>query len=188
MADTDRLLEDYIPVVKYHGLNTDKAVTLGGAITAASTLAVTGAVTFSDTSLHTGVATFTAAPAFTAAPTGANVLRTIIDSETVGDTIVITAAQCGTTFNNKATSGTPSWTLPTAAAGLWYTFTVSVVTAGFTITGGTMKFKTAADGTTLSGTTLTNTQGTAVVNDTITFVCDGTVWRMTSQSGIFAAS
>ena len=33
------LLEDYIPVVKYEGLNTDKAVALG------STLAVTGAIT-----------------------------------------------------------------------------------------------------------------------------------------------
>jgi hypothetical protein len=99
---------------------------------------------------------------------------------------VLTAAQSGQIFNNRATSGTPSWTLPTAANGLWFTFTVSDVTTGFTVTGGTMKAKTAATGTTLSGTTLTNTQATAVVNDTITFVCDGTVWRMVAQSGIFA--
>ncbi|MEK0326866.1 MAG: hypothetical protein QQN63_14305, partial [Nitrosopumilus sp.] len=97
-----------------------------------------------------------------------------------------TAAQSGQTFNNRSTSGSPSWTLPTAADGLWFTFTVSDVTAGFTITGGTMKYKTSATGSTLSNTTLTNTQGTAVVNDTITFVCDGTVWRMVAQSGIFA--
>jgi hypothetical protein len=91
-------------------------------------------------------------------------------------------------FNYRSTSGSPSWTLPTAANGLWYTFTVSDVTTGFTVTGGTIKAKTSATGTAISGTTLTNTQGTAVVGDTITLVCDGTVWRMVAQSGIFAAS
>lgn len=164
------LLEDHLPVVKYQGLNTNKAASFG------STLAVTG------------VATFTGAPAFTAAPTGANALRPIVDSALVGATVALTAAQCGGVFNNRATSGSPSWTLPTAANGLWYTFTVSDVTAGFTITGGTIKAKTAATGTAISGTTLTNTQGTAVVGDTITLVCDGTVWRMVAQSGIFAAT
>lgn len=136
----------------------------------------------------TGVATFTAAPVFSAAPSGAGVLRTITDSALVGATVALTAAQCGQTFNNRSTSGSPSWTLPTASNGLWYTFTVSDVTTGFTVTGGTIKAKTSAAGTAISGTTLTNTQATAVVGDTITLVCDGTVWRMVAQSGIFAAS
>jgi hypothetical protein len=169
------LLEDNIPVVRHNGLNTDKDATLGG------NLAVTGTVGV------TGVATFTAAPVFTAGiPTGA-VLRTSNDSALVG-TVVLTAVQSGQTFNNRATSGSPSWTLPTAANGLWYTFTVSSTSAGFTVTGGTIKCKTNASGTALSGTTLTNTQGTAVVGDTITLVCDGTVWRMVAQSGIFACA
>jgi hypothetical protein len=169
-------LEDALPVVKHNGLNTAKAVTME------STLAVTG------TSAFTGVSTFTAAPVFTAGiPTG-SVLRTVTDSALVGATVALTAAQSGQTFNNRATSGSPSWTLPTAANGLWYTFTVSDVTTGFTVTGGTMKIKTSASGTALSGTTLTNTQGTAVVGDTITLVCDGTVWRMVAQSGIFACA
>ena len=163
-----RNIEDYLPPVKEDGLQTARAVVFG------STLVVTGA------------ATFTAAPVFLAAPSGAGVLRTVTDSALVGATVILTAAQCGQTFNNRASSGSPSWTLPTAANGLWYSFTVSDVTTGFTITGGTMKYKTAATGTTLSTTTLTNTQGTAVVNDTITFVCDGTVWRCVAQSGIFA--
>jgi hypothetical protein len=188
-------LSQYDPAVKY-GANIDAPadVSVADDLTVTDTLGVTGVTTLTGDVIHsttatfTGVASFTAAPAFTAAPTGANTLRTIVDSAAVGATVVLTAAQCGTTFNNASTSGSPSWTLPTAAAGLWYTFTVSDVTTGFTITGGTMKFKTTATGTTLSGTTLTNTQGTAVVNDTITLVCDGTVWRMTSQSGIFAAS
>ena len=170
------LLEDYTPVVKYQGLNTGKDTVIGG------TLVVTG------TSAFTSVATFTAAPVFTAGiPSGA-VKRNITDSALVGATVALTAAQSGLTFNNRSTSGSPSWTLPTAANGLWYTFTVSDTTTGFTVTGGTIKCKTNASGTALSGTTLTNTQGTAVVGDTITLVCDGTVWRMVAQSGIFACA
>lgn len=165
-----RKLEQYSGVIAQDGFNTDKAATFG------STVAVTG------------VATFTAAPVFTAGiPTGA-VLRTVTQSALVGATVVLTAAQSGQTFDNRATSGTPSWTLPAAANGLWYTFTVSSVTAGFTVTGGTIFAKTNAAGTSVTGTTLTNTQGTAVVGDTITLVCDGTSWRMVAQSGIFTAS
>lgn len=169
-------IEQYSPLVIAQGLNTDKNVSLGG------TLAVTG------TSAFTGVATFTAAPSFTAAPTGASPVRTVTNSALVGATVALTAAQCGQTFNNRSTSGSPSWTLPTAANGLWYTFTVSDVTTGFTVTGGTIVAKTSASGTAITGTTLTNTQGTAVVGDTITLVCDGTSWRMVAQSGIFAAA
>jgi hypothetical protein len=168
-AEYDTTIESSLPVVQNSGLNTLKAATFG------STVAVTG------------VATFTVAPIFTAGAPNAT-LRTITDSALVGATVALTAAQSGQTFNNRSTSGTPSWTLPTAANGLWFTFTVSDVTAGFTVTGGTIKCKTSASGTTLSGTTLTNTQGTAVVNDTITLVCDGTVWRMVAQSGIFACA
>lgn len=164
-----RLLEDYLPPIKEDGLVTAKPVTLQ------STLAVTG------------VATFTAAPAFTAAPTGPTA-RLITDSALVGATVALTAAQSGQTFNNRSTSASPSWTLPTAANGLWYTFTCSDTTTGFTVTGGTMKAKASATGAAITGTTLTHTQGTAVIGDTITLNCDGTVWRMVAQAGIFAAA
>lgn len=150
-------LEDYIPVVKYAGLNTDKDVSFGGAV------------------------------AFANAPTGP-VKSPVNINALVGATVVLTAAQSGQVFVNRSTSGTPSWTLPTAADGLTYTFVVASTTAGFTVTGGTIKAKTSATGTAISGTTLTNTQGTAVVGDTITLVCDGTSWLMTSQSGIFTAA
>lgn len=171
------LLEDYLPVVKYNpGIETNLAVTLG------STLSVTGTTTLSGTTVISGPISFAQAP------TGASVSRTTTQSALVGATVALTAAQSGQVFNNRSTSGSPSWTLPTAANGLWYTFTVSNVTAGFTVTGGTIHAKTTATGTAISGTTLTNTQATAVVGDTITLVCDGTVWRMVSQSGIFAAA
>lgn len=166
-----------IPGVGVHGLNTLQASNLAGMLVDAS-----GNVTIPGTLAVTG------ATAFTVAPTGAGPVRTVTNSALVGATVALTAAQCGQTFNNRSTSGSPSWTLPTAANGLWYTFTVSDVTTGFTITGGTIVAKTTATGTAITGTTLTNTQGTAVVGDTITLVCDGTSWRMVAQSGIFAAT
>jgi len=132
-------------------------------------------------------ASFGSTVAFTAAPTGPTV-RTVTQSALVGATVVLTAADSGSVLVNRATSGSPSWTLPTAANGLWFTWVVASTTAGFTVTGGTIKAKTNAAGTAISGTTLTNTQGTAVVGDTITLVCDGTNWLMTAQSGIFAAA
>lgn len=165
-------LEDWVPDVRGAGLNTQENTSVGG------NLAVTGTSTF------TGVATFTANPVFSAGQQR----TTVVESALVGATVALTAAQSGGVFINRSTSGSPSWTLPTAAAGLYYTFYVSNVTAGFTVTGGTIKAKTSATGTAISGTTLTNTQGTAVVGDNITLVCDGTNWIAVSQSGIFAAA
>jgi hypothetical protein len=159
-------IESYVPVVKYHGLNTDKAATFG------STVAVTG------------VATFTAAPSFAGGQTRPDVQLSAL----VGATVVLTSAMSGAVLINRSTSGSPSWTLPTNVAGLYYTFYVRDVTTGFTVTGGTIKAKTNAAGTAISGTTLTNTQGTAVVGDTITLVADGTNWVAVAQSGIFAAA
>jgi len=170
-------IEQYLPVVKLNeGLYTEKPIQTTGSMSIGTTLAVTG------------VATFTAAPVFTAGiPTG-SFLRTVTDSALVGATVVLTAAQSGQVFNYRSTSASPSWTLPTAANGLWFTFTCSDTTAGFTVTGGTMKAKASATGAAITGTTLTHTQGTAVIGDTITFVCDGTVWRMVAQAGVFAAA
>lgn len=175
-------LEDHLPVVKYEGLNSAKNGTLSGVLTLSGANVYSGAGTFS------GVQTFSAAPSFSVAPTGASPVRTVTNSAAAGATVALTVAQCGQTFNNASTSGSPSWTLPTAANGLWYTFTVSNVTTGFTVTGGTIFAKANAAGASVTGTTLTNTQATAVVGDTITLVCDGTSWRVVAQSGIFAAA
>lgn len=158
-------IEDVLPPVQSAGLNTAKNTSLGG------TLAVTG------------VATFSAVPSF-----AAGLRRPVSQSALAGATVVLTAADSGSVLINRSTSGSPSWTLPTAAAGLYYTFYVANTTAGFTVTGGTIKAKTSATGTAISGTTLTNTQGTAVVGDTITLICDGTNWIGVNQSGIFAAA
>lgn len=167
MALGNLLIENYVPVVKLNeGIRTEKA------ISTSSTLTVTGAITTS------------AAPVFSGGQTRPDVQLSAL----VGATVALTAAMSGATLINRSTSGSPSWTLPTNAAGLYYTFYVRDVTTGFTVTGGTIKAKTSATGTAISGTTLTNTQGTAVVGDTITLLADGTNWIAIAQSGIFAAS
>lgn len=161
-----QLIEDVLPPIQSAGLNTNKAVVLG------STLSVTGATTF------------------TVAPTGPDI-STVSTSALVGATVVLTASDSGKTLINVSTSASPSWTLPTAANGLIFTFICGNTTTGFTVTSSTavIHFKTSASGTVLtSTTTLTNTQGTAIVGDTISLVCDGTAWWMTAISGIFAAS
>lgn len=135
--------------------------------------------------------TFTGTNTFSGTVTmSGGTVRPVSLSALVGATVVLTAANSGGVFINRSTSGSPSWTLPAATtAGLTYTFVVSNTTAGFTVTAaGTIYAKTGAAGTAISGTTLTNTQGTAVVGDTITLVSDGTGWRMTHQSGVFAAA
>lgn len=93
------LLENYEPCVAESGLNTNKAVALG------STLAVTG------------VATFTAAPVFTAAPTGQKTTNVLASS---GNT-TITAATSGSTRLFDSAAGI-TYTLPAPVVGLQYDF------------------------------------------------------------------
>lgn len=115
----------------------------------------------------------------------------VVTSALVGATVVLTAAQSGSVLINASTSGSPSWTLPAATtSGLNFTFITANTTAGFTITGAqVIHAKTSASGTAItSTTTITNTQGTAVVGDFLEIVSDGAVWWSRSQSGIFAAS
>ena len=130
--------------------------------------------------LVSGTSTFSGGTTGTTRPTSTNAL--------VGATVVLTAADSGKVFINRSTSGTPSWTLPTAADGLTYTFCCANATAGFTVTGGTIFAKANPAGAAITGTTLTHTQGSAVIGDAITLVCDGTSWRAVAQLGTFAAS
>jgi hypothetical protein len=172
------LIEGYIPFIMSEGFNTNKNIVVGGSANVDMSGSTgtfkfpTGAVTFGG-----GAVSGFAAP--------------IIQSALVGATVVLTAAQSGVVCINRSTSGTPSWTLPAATtAGLEYTFICGNTTAGFTVTGAqVIHFKTSASGTVLtSTTTLTNTQGTAIVGDFISIVSDGAVWWMTGISGTFAAS
>ena len=171
-------IENYEPYVMQNGgLASNKPATFGGTV-ATGALTVTGNATVSGTLAVTGAITGPRTTSFTT-------------SALVGATVVLTASQSGGTFQNVSTSGSPSWTLPTAAVGLEFTFLTGNTTAGFTVTSSTavIHAKTSATGTAITTTTtLTNTQATAVVGDAITIVCDGTAWWIKSQTGIFAAS
>lgn len=118
--------------------------------------------------------------------------RSVSSSAATGATVVLGLSDSGKILINKSTGGSPSWTLPASApAGIYFTFVCGNTTAGFTVTSASQVIhaKTSATGTAITTTTtLTNTQGTAVVGDTITIISDGTAWWMTHQSGIFAAS
>lgn len=136
-----------------------------------------------------GTSTFSGATNFTGAVTNTGgVYRPVTQSALVGATVVLTAANSGSVNINRSTSGSPSWTLPTNVAGLTYTFCTANTTAGFTVTGGTIKAKANPAGAAITGTTLTNTQATAAIGDTITLVADGTNWVMVAQGGTFAAA
>lgn len=136
-----------------------------------------------------GTNTFSGATSFTGAVTNTGgVSLPVTQSALVGATVVLTSAGSGGVFINRSTSGSPSWTLPTNVAGLTYTFVCSNTTAGFTVTGGTIKAKASATGAAITGTTLTHTQGTAVIGDHITLVADGTNWYSIAQAGAFAAA
>ena len=172
ITNKNRLLEKYSQVVRLDGLNTNKNVNIGVAAGGSTATLSVGSGGINTTGSITG-----------------GVLVPAVQSALVGATVVLTAAQSGGVFINRSTSGSPSWTLPAASNGLEYTFVTANTTAGFTVTAaGTIYAKTSATGTAVSGTTLTNTQATAVVGDAITLVSDGTGWRMTSQTGIFTAA
>jgi len=172
IINKNRLLEKYVQVVRMDGLNTNKNVNIGVAAGGSTATLSVGSGGINTTGSITGA-----------------VLVPATQSALVGATVVLTAAQSGGVFINRSTSGSPSWTLPAASNGLEYTFITANTTAGFTVTAaGTIYAKTSATGTAVSGTTLTNTQATAVVGDAITLVSDGTGWRMTAQTGIFTAA
>lgn len=139
--------------------------------------------TFSGSNTFSGATTLSGTVTYS----GSTVKKTA-QSALVGATVVLTSADSGSVLFNRSTSGSPSWTLPTAAAGLSFTFCCANTTAGFTVTGGTMFARADPDGAAITGTTLTHTQGTAVVGDSITFVSNGTNWYATAQVGIFAAA
>jgi len=178
IINKNRLIEKYLQVVRMDGLNTNKNVNVGVAAGGSTATLSVGTGGINTTGSITATGTITG-----------GVLVPVTQSALVGATVVLTAAQSGGLFINRSTSGSPSWTLPAASNGLEYTFITANTTAGFTVTAaGTIYAKTNASGTAISGTTLTNTQSTAVVGDAITLVSDGTGWRITAQTGVFAAA
>lgn len=166
-------IEYYIPAVMENGLMTQKNASIGGTLTV------------------TGVATFTAVPVFSSGLVGS--------TEVVTATNVITATESGKTFFLDAVAGFES-TLPTAAAGLRFTFIVKTAPTsnGYTITGspadkifGTVACSGAED--TVNGVTGNAADNAilvanvALIGDLLDFFSDGTNWYITGNVNTFAA-
>jgi hypothetical protein len=179
-----QLLENFLPVVQYHGLNTDKAVAFG------STLAVTGAVTLASTLAVTGAITATGAVS------GPRYFQT----EASAATIAVTAAQSGGVFLATKGSATQTYTLPAVAAGLMYTFICGHASGEILIDQAASEVITitsfAAVGAdadtgiiaTAAGTGIKNTAGTNAIGDSITLVSDGVGWYSVGiTAGIWAS-
>lgn len=152
MAAATPLLEDYLPIVKYHGLNTNKDVDLGGAfnVDGAATLGSTLAVT-SNFSVNTNKFTVAASSGNTAVAgtldvTGATTLGGAVNfKRQVTDTggayatpIVLTAAQSGRVLLVDDAAGL-DFTLPAIAAGdigvhFLFCVTVTVTSNNFRVT------------------------------------------------------
>jgi len=127
------LIENFVPVVKYHGLNTEKPVALG------STLAVTGAFTASGLTKSPNIVkqqTITDVDAQNATPTIAQILGGIVthNSKTGAGTVTVptgTAMSAG--VSGVAIGSTIEW--------LYYnrgdqTATITQAASGHTLIGG----------------------------------------------------
>lgn len=136
------LIENYIPAVMYHGLNTNKAVDFG------STLAVTGATTLASTLAVTGAATFASTVDMSAG--AVKMKRNVLASS--GNT-TMTAGMSGSIMLLDGAG--VDYTLPAIGAGdigmeFWFVTTVTAtdqtITAGAAdlLTGGVMCMSTSA--------------------------------------------
>jgi len=163
-----RTLESYLPPVQEDGIVTSKDTTLSGALT------VSGATTF------------------TGATTG---LRHNTESISAA-TKTVTSAMSGRMFVDVLGSGTTTFTLPDAVAGLTYTFVCGNASGEILInpqSGDAIVGKThgAENGTGIApaaGTGIKNTAATNVVGDFCTLVAlDGTTWYMVAVAGVWAS-
>ncbi len=154
------LIEDYIPVIKYQGINTAKDVTLSGTNTLSGATTITG--TFSATG------------------------GTTANTEVVTTTNVITASESGKIFYLNAAAGFLS-TLPTPAAGLSFRFIVQTAptSVGYTIAtassaniikGMIVERAGGAGVSSAVGDLVTLVANQSIAADWLMFFSDGTSW------------
>ena len=147
--------------------------------------------TFTGTNTFTG--SLVASGGVTGTVTG-GVVRPVAAQAT--GTKSVSAAESGTVFVNTQGASTTTFTLPSAAAGLTYTFVESNASGEILITPATgdaivTKIHAAQDGTALApaaGTGIKNTAATNVAGDCITLVAlDTTTWYGVGMTGLWAS-
>ena len=177
MADlTEGLLEDNLPVVRYHGLNTNKNIKVGGSATV-------------DLSESTGTFKF---------PTGvtSGLKRAVTRGSSSTHTLLV--GDSGMVFVAMLGSATQTYTLPAVAtAGVEFTFVcghasgeILVTTAGtdpLVMTSFAAVGVDADTGIVSVTTGIKNTAATNAIGDTLTIVSDGVTWfGLGITSGIWA--
>lgn len=168
------LIENYIPVIKYQGFNTEKDIVSSGAFT------LSGVATLS------GAANFSGAVAFTGSTSG--VKRSAVVGTSA--TYALSSALSGTVYVATKTSATQTYNLPAVAtsAGSIFTFICghadgeilvtpksgeAIVITTFAAVGADADTSIVAPA---AGTGIKNTAGSNAVGDNLTLVCDGTKW------------
>lgn len=180
------LLEDNLPVVKFEGLNTNKAVVLGSTLSVAGAITATGGVAGAVTGNVTGNLT------------GGNI-RPV--TEGTAATYALTTADSGRVYVATKTSATQTYTLPAVAtAGVYFTFicghadgeilvtpaaSEAIVITTFAAVGADADTAIVAPA---AGTGIKNTAATNAIGDSITLVSSGTKWFSVGiSSGIWAS-
>lgn len=102
-------LEDHFPLVKYEGLNTDKAVVLGG------TLSVTGATTLTGAATSAGAVKSSSATAGVGYATGAGGTVTQITNRSTGVTLNKVTGQITTDATSLAAGAEATFTVTNSA-------------------------------------------------------------------------
>jgi len=117
-------------------------------------------------------------------------------SNSAAASVTVAAADSGKVFVDTLGSGTSTFTLPAAAAGLSYTFVCGSAAGEILVTPASgdaivTKIHAAQDGTALApaaGTGIKNTAATNVAGDSITLTAlDDTTWYGTGLIGLWAS-
>jgi len=183
-------LSDYIPALKY-----------GAVIDAKEDITVVDDLTVNDDLTVTGLATIGETLTVTGATTLSSTLTSRKLGEVVSATNVITAAESGSVFFLNNAAGFVS-TLPAVAAGLHFTFIVTIAptssaltvvpATGTTIIGQVLTVdvnSTTDPGFTTTGVgTLLFVNNKAAIGDKAEFFCNGTNWFVTVSTSVYDAA
>lgn len=149
-------LEDYIPIVKYQGLNTNKNAVFGGTVTFQSTVATTNGVLYPIVS-----------------PAGTPVAYT-------GDATLV-AADLNKNVTNTGASGTITLTLPAVSGLTGYVLHVQLTVAQIVRLDAAGTEAIFLGGSGVAGKYV-NIAG--VIGNMLDLYCDGTRWLVTNYSGV----
>lgn len=161
-------IEDGLPIVKYNGLNTQKAVSFE------STLAVTGATTLSGAvSIAGGVTTTNGTLYPIVAPS-------VAPTAYAADTTLV-AANLNTNVTNTGASGTITLTLPAVSGLTGYVLHVELTVAQIVRIDPAGTEKIYLGGSGVAGK-YANIAG--VIGNMVDIYCDGTQWLIVGRDGV----